>query len=171
MTRIARVDLERVGASSLIVRTWNEGYSAWDAGQADNEDFLDTGSIQDILAGYEKQGFVVWMASAGQGRALRGVTTRVDIILTGESWVMKKYPYGWSAKTPAIETKHFNQVEADAAIQWLKQNKWTVLEWPGGFRAFKGKPMPVRDKYAIMSLRRKYEQERINFNYDLAFYF
>lgn len=171
MTRIARVDIERVGASSLIVRTWNEGYSAWDAGQADNEDFLDSGSIQDILAKYEKQGFVVWMASAGQGRALRGATTRVDIILTGESWVMKKYPHGWSAKTPAIETKNFNQVEADAAVQWLKQNKWTVLEWPGGFRAFKGKPMPVRDKYAIMSLRRKANANHENKMWDFALYF
>ena len=171
MTRVARIDLERVGANGLIVRKWNEGYSAWDAGQADSEDFLDGGSIQDMLSDYEKQGFTVWMASARLGRALRGVTTRIDIILTGDAWVMEKFPFGWSAKTPAIEKKRFNQVEADAAVKWLKENKWTVLEWPGGFRAFKGKPMPVRDKYAIMSLRRKYDQERIHFNYDLALYF
>lgn len=171
MTRVTRIDLERVGANSLIVRKWNEGYSAWDAGQPDEEDFLDGGSIQEMLSGYEKQGFTVWMATAGKGRALRGLTTRVDIILEVDQWVMRKYPLGWSAKTPAIETKRFNQVEADAAVQWLRENKWTVLEWPGGFRGFKGKPMPVRDKYAIMSLRRKADVNHQLMQWDLAFYF
>ena len=171
MKQIARVDIERVGAQALIVQKWYEGYTAWDAGQPDIEDFLDTGSIQNILADLEAQGFTVWMASAGKGRALRGAATRVDIILEGDAWVMRKFPYGWSAKTPVIETKRFNQVQADAAIQWLREKRWTVLEWPGGFRAFKGKPMPVRDRFAIMSLRRKASENHENTMWDFAYYF
>ncbi len=102
--KITRIDMERIGASAVIVRKWYEGWHQNDAGSPDIEDFIESGSISYTLAEYEKQGYTVEMASQSKGRALRGKITRVDIILEGETWVMKKYPYGWTAKTRPIET-------------------------------------------------------------------
>ena len=169
--KITRIDMERIGASAVMVRKWYEGWHQNDAGAPDIEEFVESGSISYMLAEYEKQGYTVEMASQSKGRALRGKITRVDIILEGETWVMKKYPYGWTAKTRPIETKRFNHEEAQIAIQWLKDNRWVVLEWPGGARAWKGRPMPVRDRHAIQVMRRKFDEQKINFSYNLALYF
>jgi hypothetical protein len=166
-----RIDLERAGAYGIVVRKWREGWMIADAGAPDSEEYLETGSIPAVLAEYEKQGFTVEMASAAKGRALRGKITRVDVILEGEFWHVRKYPYGWTAKTRPIEVKQFSQVEADAAIEWLRKNNWTLFEFPGGVRAFCGTPYPVRDRAAIVFLRRKFQAERKHFNYDLAFCF
>lgn len=167
-----RIDMERAGAHDVIIRKWREGWKIDDAGVPNVEDYVTEGSIAAMLAEYEKAGWTVEMASAGKGRALRGKITRVDVMLDGETWRVRKYPYGWTAKTRPIETREFGtKEEAEVAIQWLRENNWTMFEFPGGARAFRGTPYPVRDRTAILSLRRKFQEERRNFSFDLAFCF
>jgi len=169
--RIERIDLERVGATGIFVRKWYAGYNTDDAGAPDMEDYLQQGSIQFILAEYEKEGSTVEMASLGKGRALRGPIVRVDILFNGEKWILSKYPKGWTARTRPIESKIVTDVECEAAITWLKLKEWTLIQWEGGYRAFKGEAKPVRDRAAILALRRKFQEQHVNYRYDLALYF
>ena len=165
-----RIDLERVGTTGIMVRKWFQGWQQDGSTPADSEEYID-GSIPALLAEYEKAGFVVWMAYGGVGRALRGSITRVDIIHDGQAWNMRKYCYGWSAKTPPIESKIVKDIECEAAVEWLKQNQWTLIQWEGGYRAFRGEAKPVRDRAGILALRRKFEEQHVNYRYDLAVYF
>jgi len=171
--RVTRVDLERVGATGILVRQWFGGWNQDDAGAPDIEDYIETGSIAPLLAQYEQAGFTVEMAHAGAGRALRGPVTRVDILHEEVSgtWRIRKFPYGWTAKTRPIHEKHVTQAEVQAALQWLRDNKWNLREWPGGYRAFRGSPKPVRDRATILSMRRKATEQRSNMNWDFAFDF
>ena len=168
-TPVHRIDLERAGTNGIMVRKWNQGWRNDGSTPADSEEYLE-GSIPALLAEYEKAGFVVWMASAGQGRALRGNITRVDIIHDGKAWMIKKWCYGWSAKTPAIESKPAEDLKAKAALAWLEANKWTVIECENGHRAFKGAPMPIRDRATIMQLRRKAEAEHRDYTRDFCYW-
>lgn len=169
--RITRIDLERCGAYGVMIRQWYEGWNVEDAGAPHIEDYVMQGSISAMLAEYEKQGFAVSMATAGKGRALRGKITRVDVILNGETWTLKKFCYGWKASTPAIETKELDNETAQQVIQWLKDNNWNLFEFPCGARGFLGKPYPVHDRRTILSLRKKYEAQGIHHNWNLAFCF
>lgn len=169
---VTRIDLERIGQSSVMVQKWFYGWQIHDAGAPDVEEFHENASIAKLLEGYEKDGFCVWMSSSQQGRALKGQITRIDVVQNGE-WEVKKYPYGWSAKTPPIEVKKMSEQEARSAIQWLKDNHWTVMEHPNwqGARAFRGKPMPVHDKFTIQSMRRKAMDKKENYTADFAYLF
>lgn len=168
---ITRIDLERCGAYGVMVRSWQEGWRLDDAGAPNTEEYIMQGSIANMLADYEKQGFAVWMMNAGKGRALRGKITRVDVLLTDDTWTLKKFCFGWHASTPPIEKKAIDTQTAKDVIQWLKDNKWTLFEFPGGARAFLGKPYPVRNRSGILALRRRFEAEQKNYNWDLAYCF
>ena len=163
-----RIDLERVGANCLMVRKWFAGYDIHDAGVADSEEFIRDVSLDRTLAEYEKQGFAVWISRRGLGHAIKGPITRIDILLNDITWTVKKYPRGWKAETKPITTSILNnQDELAGALQWLKDKNWTILEWDGNYRAFKGKPLPVHDAQTIRQLRRKIPNAR----YNLAFYY
>jgi hypothetical protein len=165
---IERIDIERVGANSLMVRKWFAGYDLHDAGSADVEDFVHNASLDRTLADYEKQGFAVWISRRGMGHAIKGPITRVDILLDDTTWTVKKYPRGWKAETKPISTSTLKtEGEVKGALQWLKENNWTVIEWEGNYRAFKGKMLPVHDAHTIRQLRRKNPNAR----YNLAFYY
>ena len=164
-----RIDLERVGTTGIMVRKWTEGWVNDGSTPADSEDYLD-GSIPALLAEYEKAGFVVWMANGSQGRALRGKVTRVDILFDGKDWKINKYCYGWSARTPAIESKVASEDMRNGALAWLEINQWTVVECENGHRAFKGTPYPVRDRATILQLRRKAQEEHRNYTRDFAYW-
>jgi hypothetical protein len=166
---ITRIDLERVGTSSIFVRTWTEGWKNDGSTPASSEELID-GFIPALLSEYEKAGFVVWMASGSQGRALRGKITRVDILFDGTNWKINKYPYGWSAKTPPIESKVASEDMRAGALAWLQINQWTVMECENGHRAFKGTPYPVRDRATIQHLRRKAQEEHRNYTRDFAYW-
>ena len=167
---ITRIDLERVGSTGIIVRSWFQGWNRDDAGAPDSEDYIESGSIPALLAEYEKQGFCVWQASGSQGRALRGKITRVDVIEDGDMWRVRKFCFGWSAKTPPIEQKTLSNEQAESAIQWLKENNWTVYQYTDRCVAFLGKPQPIHDRGTILALRRKAESQRVNYGINFAFY-
>lgn len=166
---ITRIDLERVGTDGILVRYWCGEWNREDAGAPYAEDYLN-GSIPALLAEYEKQGYTVWMRNRSQGRALRGRTTRVDILRDGDHWTIRKYCYGWSAITPPMSTKQVSEQEANDAKAWLKEHGWTLYEYEDRMVAFRGKPYPIHDRATIQSMRRKSQVEHVNYSVNLAFY-
>ena len=173
--QFTRIDLEQAGPRQVIVKKWFEGWGQTSC--FDMMEFEIGTSVPALLAKYEQEGFTVEMASATLGRALRGRITRVDIIKTGNDWTIKKYPYGWTAKTKPLSQKVVTEQESNSAIQWLNENGWTVYSWDGGYRAWKGAPMPVRDRLSIRNMRIKSNEAMSNgehnphFHYDLLYYF
>jgi hypothetical protein len=156
-TKIARIDIERLGhqpTSPLIVRYWYEGWR--DGEVADGEEmYNDGGRIESLLFKYEKLGFTCHMMDGNHGRALRGKIVRVDFVKLGDALHIQKYPYGWTANTRPIEDKVVSLAERESAISWCESRGWTVRRWPDGARAFKGPAMPVRDARTIRSMRNR----------------
>lgn len=165
---ITRIDIERLGhqpTSPLTIRYWYEGWREGDA--AHYEEMIENGGrIESLLVEYEKQGFTCEMASNNQGRALRGKITRVDFLKIGPEYHIRKYPFGWSAKTRPIEDKVVAADEWNEAISWVKSNGWTVVVANGNARAFRGPAQPVHDTKTILRLRRQFPHTQ----YDLAVY-
>jgi hypothetical protein len=170
---ITRVDLVSEG-EWVKISQWFDG---WKPGDPPAEQTSEKANIYQILASYEGQGFTVEMCDATHGRALRGEITRIDFQKIAGRWTIKKYPYGWTATTRPIseETKPAEWDAEKEAFSWLEKNHWIVRTWPGGARAFKGEPMPIRDRLSIVRLRSRLEKEfqQGHFdnlkNYDLAF--
>lgn len=156
MSDITRIDLDQINPGTVRVRQWAEG---WKEGDSPASDTTESGSVMFKLMAYEKQGFTCEMADQNTGRALRGKITRIDFLKVGPKFVVKKYPYGWTAKTRPIQECDKTEAEWNDAILWCESHGWNVRRWPEGARAFKGEPQPVRDAKAIMSMRRRAETE------------
>lgn len=155
----------------VLVQMWHKGWKQPDAGAPNAEEIIENQSIASLLEEYEMHGFTVEMARAGVGRALRGQTVRIDLFEEDGAWKMRKYPYGWTAKTRPIEEKPIDQKTLQAALNWMYGNQWTVREWPGGYRGFRGAPKPVRDRHAIQAMRRNAKIHQSNTRFDFAFDF
>jgi hypothetical protein len=174
--QVTRIDLEQAGPGQVIVKKYLEG---WGEGSCFTVmEFEINTSIPALLAKYESDGFAVEMAHEGVGRALRGEITRIDFIQEKDGWTVKKYPFGWTAKTRPLHTNlKPASFDLDFALAWCEKKGWTVYRWQNGARAWKGAPKPVRDSATIMSLRRKSNdsirrgESDGRRNYDLAFYF
>jgi hypothetical protein len=171
---VTRIDLERCG-SGLFVRQWFAGWKDDGSTPPDIDEYVPDQTVSATLAQYERQGFTCEMANGQLGRALRGDITRIDFIQLADGWHIRKYPYGWTAKThPISETV---SPTAEDGILWCDAHRWTVRRWPGGARAFKGQPRPIHDKATIQYLRRQVENNQRDGkidprrNYDLAFDF
>ncbi len=178
--QITRIDIESIGSGNLLsVRQWYAGWRDDGSSPADIDEVVEGQSIPGLLAYYEKQGFAVWMSNNSHGRALRGTITRVDFIHLPDGWHYRKFPYGWTAKTRPLSDEIKTQAEVDEILEWCEAKGWTVRRWPDGARAFKGEPRPIRDRAAILSLRRRASTELYSFHqtgtgkvfYDFAFDF
>jgi len=170
---ITRIDMERQ-QDNVLVKYWR---GKWAEGSAAFMMDYEVGvRIESLLSVCEKAGFTVEMCDSMTGRALRGEITRIDIVKDGESWFVKKYPYGWTAKTRPLSKYALAEDAAQTAIQWLKDNGWTVIQWSDRVAAFRGEPKPIHDRGTILSLRRKVENNLTPSNADylrgtnLAFY-
>jgi hypothetical protein len=159
----------------VMVSQWLEG---WTATSPCDLYELKAGLITELLQQYERQGYTVWMCDQRTGRALRGETTRIDFIETGKGWQVRKYPYGWTAKTHPISLDEKPaDFDLEAALAWCEQQRWQVHRWPGGARAWKGDLLPVRDASAIRAMRRQVENNIMSGHidtrraFDLAFDF
>jgi hypothetical protein len=152
---ITRIDVEQT-PGGLLVREWFEGWNQDATPPCDLSRTVNK-NIGLFMLDLQDAGYTCEMADGTHGRALRGEITRIDFYKQADGWRVQKYPYGWTAKTRPIQ----EAVLADTAdaLRWCKDNGWVVREWPGGARAFKGKPYPVRDTAGIMSMRRKAEAE------------
>jgi hypothetical protein len=152
---ITRIDFERTG-TDVIVSKW---IGKWAEGSAASMyDYLPAASIDRLLFECEKQGFTVEMMDNDHGRALRGEITRIDILIVAGKWTVRKFPYGWTAKTRPITEKELSEDQAQIAIAWCKEHGWAVREFPGGARAWKGEVKPVRDTATITRVRRQIEE-------------
>jgi hypothetical protein len=150
--KTTKIDLERTG-NDVLVKMW---FGKWKEGSAAAiYDYQPGASIDRLLAECEKQGFTVEMMDNHHGRALRGEITRVDIVQSDKKWAVRKYCYGWTARTRPISQREMTDAEAAKAIAWCKEHGWTVREFPGGARAWKGEVKPVRDASTIRMLRRQ----------------
>lgn len=165
---ITRIDLERAGLG-IAIYEWRAGWKTDGSSAPDIMDYVNDKSMDALLHEFEQQGFTVWISKSRRGHALRGEITRIDF-KDGE---IHKFPFGWTAYTPPLQRRQASADEIATAIQWCKSHGWTVFEWPGGARAWKGKPMPVYDTSTIQRIR-----NIVNANpadprrhYDLAFYF
>jgi hypothetical protein len=155
---ITRIDLEEIYRNRVVIKKWYQGWDEDHPSAPNIEEELD-GYLPIILTEYEKYGYTCEMADATHGRALRGTTTRIDFILSTNGWHIRKYPYGWTAKTQPIEDKLQPESVVQSAIAWCKQQGWVMREWPNGARAFKDKERPVRDASTILSMRRTIEAQ------------
>jgi hypothetical protein len=156
--KVTRVDIERTEyglIAKIFERGWQVGYDWTDWMQP-----LDGCTIESMLRECELAGFTVEMCDNDHGRALRGEITRIDVLRTEKGWDIKKYPYGWSAKTRAITTRTVDEAEADKAVLWLREHGWSVRDFPGGHRAWKGEVLPVRGASEIRYLRNRITQTR-----------
>lgn len=164
----ARIDIEKVGFTTIFVRVWKNGYNPNDAGAPAFEDMLDAGafSMSGICATVEAQGFSVTMTGSNKARALRGPVTRVDFVKQSDGWHIKKYPHGWRASTRPMSDQVKSYEEVIAAIEWCRENGWSICDFKGEvIRAWKGKPVPVRDADSIRKIRNKYPNAQYDFRY------
>lgn len=154
---ITRIDLTQNGEKGVLVEEWFEG---WETGKAPDQTHIEpTAVILRLLPKYDALGFTSEMCDALHGRSLRGEITRIDFVKILNVWRVKKFPYGWTAKThPLTDETKGPEFDLESSLTWCEQNGWNVRRWPGGGRAFKGEPMPVRTGAAIMSMRRNVEK-------------
>lgn len=164
---VARVDIEKAGQTMLVVRAWLKGFSIKDAGAPAFEDMIDVSMLQACKA-LEDQGFAVTVYTKERVYALRGPITRVDFVRQADGWHIKKFPYGWQASTRPLSDVVKSEEEIRQAIQWCKEQGWTVYDFEGEIiRAWRGKPMPVHNAESIRRLRTKYPHAH---QYDFAYY-
>lgn len=159
MTTYTRIDIEQIRSGYLRIQKWADG---WQEGghQSPAVDQVVQGSLFYTLTDLEKQGYTVAMRDRTHGQALSGETTRVDIIALPDGWHVREYPLGWEPKTRPSRERVVGSVEAAALIaEYGQKSGWTLRTWQGGARAFKGQPQPVRDRSAIMDMRRRAEDE------------
>ncbi len=123
-------------------------------GEAHSRELIAGTNIDGIVNWLTDNGFVCRIHRNGSAKCLRDKPTRIDFENLGNGWMCRKYPNGWTTMTPASEIKPMTDEQAAAAIKWCKDNGWTVREFPGGARAFKGEVKPVRDAGAILRMRR-----------------
>jgi len=73
------------------------------------------------------------------------VYDRVDLHEVPTGILVQSFEAGWRTTNTANES-HLNYSSSlPEMIAWFRAHGWTVVEWPGGARAFKGSPRPVRD--------------------------
>lgn len=92
--------------------------------------------------------------------------TRIDMYEDPKGVMVEKYAEGWTAGSHAVRSEKNTDKNLDEMVAWLKENGWTVLEWPGmgkghrGARAFLGRRMPVRTRWGIQYYREYFTSRR-----------
>lgn len=70
--------------------------------------------------------------------------TRVDLYERPTGVLVMSFEDGWRTTNTANES-HLNYSETlPEMVDWFRSHGWSVRTWPGGARAFKGQPRPVR---------------------------
>ena len=96
------------------------------------------------------------------------IITRIDFkdFPTEAGIRVQKWAEGWGVDTKPTKTYQTTKT-IDEMVAWLKDNGWYVVQWsaapifgvPAGGRAFLGDgPLPVRRKYEILKLRRRFTE-------------
>lgn len=164
---ITRVDIEAIGEGINRVSYWREG---WQEGDPYGSSELVQKPIMYLLMDFEKQGFTCEMCDANHGRALRGKITRIDFVKILKEWRVRKYPFGWTAKTRPLSDVVKTEQQIQDAIAWCEQNGWNVHKNADGSAiAYKGAVKPVTDRSAILRQRRQAQREHRDYFTDFAY--
>lgn len=146
-----KIDFEKV-PGGILIKEWEAGWK--EGSQPTVYDFLPNERLDDVLSSYEKNGFCVHLFGDNHGRALKGEITRIDFLQTKSGWKIDKYPYGWTAQTPALQTEQKSKdFDVDSCVSWCRENGWEIRIWDGGARAWRDKIRPVRDAETIKQMR------------------
>jgi hypothetical protein len=166
LENVTRIEVEK-NNNGVLIMYWQVG---WKPGDPPTQKEWSAERMFDCLARLETEGFTVDMPSMDVGRALKGEITRIDFFDNGEGeWLVKKFPYGWTARTRAIEQKYHKDFDIQAAIKWCEDHGWSVRQWQAldgirpGYRAFKYQQEPIRDSASIQSMRRRFEHAQVDF--------
>lgn len=167
-----RMEIQQ-GNDGLVVSLWQEG---WVEGDPPNTTVFKRNVIMfDALKAAETAGWNVQVFRDGNARCLRGEITRIDFMKLGDKFRVDSWPYGWTASTRPIRSEMMTVQQVQELVKSISEqgwafHSWLELDWRAGARAWKDKPQPVRDEYAIMRLRKqlKAELERghCNLGYD-----
>lgn len=126
-------------------------------------DYLPGTPLMKVLKVLEEAGYAIRIHRDGKAQAIKDKVTRIDFLQDHKGgWVCKKYPQGWTASTPPISTKPMTAEQVAEAIQWCKDHKWIVREFPGGARAWRDKLQPVRDRAAILAMSRRIRESNFS---------
>ena len=159
-----RIDIEKNG-DGVLVKAW---YAGWQPNTpANRSGRLPGTSIFAELKQLEARGYSCTQFDNDHAQALKGPITRIDFVKIGAGVVVKKYPFGWTAHTNPISVKSEGpEFDFEFALNWCRENGWTVHTWPDGARAWKGEVLPVRTVQAILRLRRQNPHEQADLAYD-----
>ena len=163
---ITRIDLEAIGDGYVRVSFWREG---WIEGNTPDSLDMAQGAIFRLLMEYEKQGFTCEMCDPSHGRALRGQIARIDFEKILNVWHVRKFPYGWTAKTRPLSDTVKTELEITEAVMWCESHKWTVSKRDGQIRAWKGEAKPVHAANTIRNMRRRAEENQRDYGTDFAY--
>lgn len=86
--------------------------------------------------------------------------TRIDVEQKTEHLLVMRYAKGWTANSGPVEVYLTDETTFEDAKKWCEENWYSVLEWPGGFRAFKTEEDmgPVRPGWKIKKMRRQLDE-------------
>lgn len=97
------------------------------------------------------------------------MVTRIDLREVPTGILVQSFEDDWRTTNDANES-HLNYTTTlPLMVEWLKDNGWTVREWPGGARAFKGLPRPVRPASAVKNIHLPQVANLGQFNLQLDF--
>lgn len=170
-----RVQVQAAGPGSIIAQ-WSEGWRDGLQPAPDMQEY-DERPVYEVVKDLDRLGFAVWTQFNGAvGFGLRGKITRIDLIQTGNRVRVNKYPYGWTLGTPPISSELKPEgFTIEAAVALLGRG-WTIRTWPGGARAWFGRPKPIRTRHEIQRMRDKLSERFANgalqpgcYQIDLAF--
>jgi len=86
-------------------------------------------------------------------------TDRIDFLESNGRVLVSKFRH----VSGRSDQPHGEAYELDRPLQealdWCRENHYTIYEWSGGARAFRGEPWPIRSSRAMKTLRDRMEQE------------
>ena len=84
---------------------------------------------------------------------------RIDFTDTGVSVLVIKFVRQEEAHDiPISNDQKPADFDLEAALSWCEEHGWTVRRWPGGARAWKGTPWPIRTRWQIRKKRMEVER-------------
>jgi len=90
--------------------------------------------------------------------------TRIDLFeLSGDyagQTRVNKYAKWQDGFDHLVERKITETMTFEEMVTWLETYGWVVFRWPGGARAFRPKPYPIRTRSQIIRLRERLTERK-----------
>lgn len=107
--------------------------------------------------------------------------TRIDFTVIGDGVLVQKWGVvndSYNPRSIVVESDVKQGFDLQSALAWCSTHGWTVHTWPGGARAWKGEPYPIRDARTIQRKRAELTKKLMlgqtdgttgSYAYDLAY--